>query len=85
MRLHTQRGQGHIAIVEDVRSFCQVCTEFWSNSADCTAKLGVNTTEHMSEMELYIILATLENFENYKMSSSQGRSVQCSPAMIGFF
>ncbi len=50
------------AIVEDVRSY-HVCTELWSNSIDSTARLGANTTEHTSEIELYIILATLENFE----------------------
>ncbi len=29
----------------------------------CTANLGANTIEHVSEMELYIILSTLEKFE----------------------
>ncbi len=51
---------------------------------DCT-----NMTEHTSEMELYIILA---NFECWnwkllinKMLSSQGKLVQYSPAIVGFF
>ncbi len=51
------------SLLEDVKLFCQVCTEFWSNSSDCTAKLGANTAEQPSEMELYTILTTLENFE----------------------
>ncbi len=29
------------------------------------ARLGANTFEHASEMELYIILATLESFEHW--------------------
>ncbi len=51
------------AIMEDMKLFCQVWMEFWSNSNDSMANLGTDTTEHASEMELYIILATLENFE----------------------
>ncbi len=49
------------ALMEDVNLFCQVCTEFWSNSSDCTARLGANMTEHASEKEMYIILPSLEN------------------------
>ncbi len=44
-----------------VAKFAQ--TELWSNCTDSIARLGTNMTEHKSEMELYIILATLENFE----------------------
>ncbi len=51
------------AIVEDVKLFCQVCTEFWSNSSGCTGRLCTNMTKHTSEAELYVTLATLENFE----------------------
>ncbi len=47
--------------MEDVTSFCEVCTG--SNSSDCMAKLDANMIEHTSEMELYIILATLEKCE----------------------
>ncbi len=45
------------AIVEDVKSCCQVCIEFLSNSIDSTARFGANTTEHASQMELCIMLA----------------------------
>ncbi len=51
------------ATVEDMKLFCKVFTEFWSNFSDCMARLGANMKEHASEVELYIILATLENFE----------------------
>ncbi len=38
------------------------CREYWwgwgKNSSDCTDRFGANMTEHASEMELYIILAT---------------------------
>ncbi len=44
------------AIIEDMKLFCQACTELWSNSNDLYSQFGhkYNT----SEMELYIILVT---------------------------
>ncbi len=76
--------------MEDVKLFCQVSTEFWSNSSDCMATLGTNTTEHTSEMELYIILhfrklrmLELDTF-NHKISSPKAKPVQCSPAIVVF-
>ncbi len=38
------------AIMEDMKLFCQVCTEFWPNSNDYTDRLGINTTENAFEM-----------------------------------
>ncbi len=74
-------------MVKDV-TFCQFCTEFCSNSCDCKARLGTIMTEHPSEMQLYIILAILDNFEsdtfNKEITSSQAKPVQCFPAMVGF-
>ncbi len=35
------------AIMEDVKLFCQVCMEFWSNSSDCIARLGADTKGHI--------------------------------------
>ncbi len=76
--------------MEDVRSCCHVCMELWANSIDSMVRLGANTTEHGSQMELYIILATLDKFEcwnrtlNHKMILSQAKPVQCSSAMVGF-
>ncbi len=63
---------------------------FWSNSIDFIASLGANMAEHASEMKLYIILATLENFMlqldcfNHKMILSQAKPVKFSLAMVGF-
>ncbi len=37
------------AIKEDVKLYCQACTEFGLNSSDCTARLG---TERASQTEL---------------------------------
>ncbi len=79
MTVKHARNQGRSAIVEDVKLF-------WSNSSDYTARLGAITTENASEMKLYIILATLENFEhkNQTILSSRVQLVQCSPAIVGF-
>ncbi len=56
--------------MEDVKLLCQVCMEIWSISSDCTDRLplGTNKTEHASEIELFIILATLENFEHWNLT-----------------
>ncbi len=35
---------------------------FWSNSGHFMANLGANMIDHASEVELYIILPTLEMF-----------------------
>ncbi len=67
--------------------FFKFALNFGQNSSDCMARLGVNTTEHASEMELYIILTTLKNSEdtfNNEMPLFQAKPVQCSPAMVGF-
>ncbi len=44
--------------------------------------------KYAPELKLYIILATLENFEsdtfNHEMSLSQAKLVQCSQAMVTF-
>ncbi len=45
-----------------------VLSRFYSNSSDSTAKFGATKTEHASEMELVIILATLENFERWNQT-----------------
>ncbi len=70
---------------------CQFCFNFGENPIDSTDRLGANTAEHASHMELYIILATLENFEylesacfNHKTTSSQAKLVKCSLAMVAF-
>ncbi len=47
--------------MEDVVLFCQVYMEFLSNSNGCTATLGTNMIEDASKIELYFILAMLEN------------------------
>ncbi len=51
---------------------CEVVVKFawsfWSNSSDGMAKWGANMTECSTEMELYIILATLENFECWNLT-----------------
>ncbi len=48
------------AIVEDMRSCCQVCM-FWSNSIVSTATLGTNMTGTRLRWNcIIIILATLE-------------------------
>ncbi len=53
-------GQAHMAARnQSAVSYCQVCTECWSNSINSTARLGANMTENASQMELCIILATL--------------------------
>ncbi len=53
-----------------------------------TAILDTNTTKHASEIELYIIVAILDNFGNgtlnHEMSLSQAKLVQCSLAIVGF-
>ncbi len=65
IRKHTKNKSevSHSKIYLNVKLFCQVYMEFWTNSNDSKARLSANTTQHSSEMELYIILATLENFE----------------------
>ncbi len=58
---YTARNQSEVkAVLVDVNSFYHVCTE---NSSDCTARSGANMIKNTSEMELNIILASLENFE----------------------
>ncbi len=58
---------------------------FWSNYDNFTANLGVNMVEHASEVELYIILATLGKFVcwnqsfNPTISAGQMTQVQSSP------
>ncbi len=43
---------------------------FWQNSSDCLARLGANMTVYTSEMELYIIFATLvENSERWNRTT----------------
>ncbi len=61
------------------------------------ARFGANTTEHVFEIELHIILATLDNFDHWnwtllitkchylnKNKSSQVKPVHFSLAMVGF-
>ncbi len=54
----SKSGQGHTTIMEDVTSFCEVCTELLVMSSDSTARIDVNMIGHASEME-YIILTIL--------------------------
>ncbi len=69
---------------------CEVIVKFAlsfsTNSSDGMARLDANITKYAPEMELYIILAILENSDtlNHKMSSSQAKPVHCSPVIIGF-
>ncbi len=92
MQVHAQpeiKGQYiHIGRCAEMLSSLQ---NFWSNSSDCRAKLGAHMTEYTSEMELYIILGTLENFEHWnqilfknEISSSQKKLVQCSLAKVSY-
>ncbi len=48
-------------------------------------------SEHISEIELYVILVTLEKLWklesdtfNFEMSSSQAKQIKCSAAKVGF-
>ncbi len=73
--------------MEDVK-FVQ---SLWSNSSNYMAKLEANMIKQASEIELYIILATLETFDtleldtfNHVISSCQTKPFQGSQAMIGF-
>ncbi len=38
------------------------------NPEQFTGNMSTNTIEHVSEMELYIILSTLEKFENWNQT-----------------
>ncbi len=81
---HFQSSFGHdCASVLRIKAMlaCQVCNRNLSNSSDCMARLGTNTMEHASKMELYIILATLNAgiakllMKLKKMTSSEAKPV----------
>ncbi len=46
------------------RHFVEFEQCFCSKTDHFTGNLGANTIEHVSEIELYIILSTLEKFES---------------------
>ncbi len=45
--------------------FVEFVQSFWSKTDHFTANFGVNTVDHVFEMELYIILSILEKFEHW--------------------
>ncbi len=63
------KGQSHTDIMEDVKSICEVCTVFGQILVIVQlhwAQIQLNI--HLaSEMELFIILVTLENFEHWNL------------------
>ncbi len=79
VRQKSKRGQPWwICFVKFAQRLCQILVIICSDWAKKTYK-------HASDMELYIILATLENFECWnEMSLSQMKPIQCSLAMVGF-
>ncbi len=69
----SRQDQGHTAIVEDVQS-C-LAQSICSNSSDCVPRLGKNITKYASEMEFYIILATLNAGIRYLIMNCHHLSV----------
>ncbi len=53
--------------MEDVRSFVKLAQSLLSKSSECMAILGA---DKIQQMELYIILATLEKFECWNQALS---------------